>query len=306
MLSAYQKRGNHVIRRTGARLAMAILRRLSVEDRARAVDALLSTPVIADTPNGPISFLNHGRGSCKRALTILTKEPDSLQWIDAMRPGAVFWDIGANVGVLTLYAAARGDIDVWAFEPAAVNYYNLVANCELNRLENCVRCLQLGFSDTSEIADLHVSQLLSAYSFSFREQKDLKKPRERRKVYPSLQAVQLSTIDDFLARYDVPCPNYIKIDVPGLTPEILNGARHTLSRSSVEQIQVEAKEHGNGGRRIVDYLAEFGFTVVKRGMKRDGQVQGDLVFARESWAAQPRRSYDEALPNLAKEDAPSL
>jgi FkbM family methyltransferase len=74
-----------------------------------------------------------------------------------MVPGSVFWDIGANVGVLTLYAAMRGDLEVWAFEPAAVNYYNLVANCELNRLERRVRCLQLGFSDVSGIADLHVS-----------------------------------------------------------------------------------------------------------------------------------------------------
>jgi len=37
-----------------------------------------------------------------------------------MHPGSVFWDIGANVGVLTLYAATRGDLRVWAFEPAAV------------------------------------------------------------------------------------------------------------------------------------------------------------------------------------------
>ena len=58
-----------------------------------------------------------------------------MRWIDDMWPGSVFWDIGANVGVLTLYAAMRGDLDVWAFEPAAVNYYNLVANCELNRVQ---------------------------------------------------------------------------------------------------------------------------------------------------------------------------
>ena len=65
-------------------------------------------------------------------------------------PGSVFWDIGANIGVLTLYAAMRGDLKVWAFEPAAVNYYNLVANCELNGLERRVRCLQLGFTTRRE------------------------------------------------------------------------------------------------------------------------------------------------------------
>jgi len=119
---------------------LSLLRRLPAENRADAVDILLKKPITVATPHGKIRFLNHGRRSCWRARTTLTKEPDSIAWIDAMEPGSVFWDIGANVGVLTLYAATRGDLDVWAFEPAAVKYYNLVANCELNRLEKRVRC----------------------------------------------------------------------------------------------------------------------------------------------------------------------
>jgi FkbM family methyltransferase len=108
--------------------------------------------------------------------------------------------------VLTLYAAMRGDLKVWAFEPAAVNYYNLVA-CELNGLERRVRCLRLGFSDTSGIMDLHVLQLMSARSFTFKESKKLDPKRES---FPSIQAVQVCTIDEFIARYGAPCPNYIK------------------------------------------------------------------------------------------------
>ncbi len=116
--------------------ALSVLKLLPAGQRADAADTLLSEPVVVDTPHGKIRFLNHSRGSFKRARTILTKEPNSITWIDRMEPGSVFFDIGANVGVLTLYAATRGDIEVWAYEPAAVNYYNLVANCELNHLEN--------------------------------------------------------------------------------------------------------------------------------------------------------------------------
>lgn len=207
----------------------------------------------------------------------MSKEPDSLKWIDAMVPGSVFWDIGANVGVLTLYAATRGDLKVWAFEPAAVNYYNLVANCELNGLERRVRCLQLGFSDTSGIADLHVSQLMSARSFTFKESKKLD---PRRKSFPSTQAVQFCTVDEFIARYNAPHPNYIKIDVPGLTQEIFAGAQQTLAHPALRQIQVEAREH-KGGRRIAELLAPLGFKLIGRGMRCDGQLQRDLAFARD-------------------------
>ena len=261
--------------------ALSFLRLLPAGQRADAVDALLSKPVVVDTPHGKIRFLNHSRRSFGRARTILTKEPDSMAWIDAMQPGSVFWDIGANVGVLTLYAAMRGDIEVWAFEPAAVNYYNLVANCELNRLEKRVRCLQLGFSDRSGIEDLHVSQFLSAYSFTFRESKKLD---PKRRTFPSFQAVQVFTIDDFVARYGVPCPNYVKIDVPGLTHEIFAGARHTFAHPALREIQVEAREH-KGGRIIAQGLAPLGFRIRKRGMRLEGQLQRDLVFARDGSGA---------------------
>lgn len=111
------------------------------------------------------------------------------------------------------------------------------------------------FHDTSGIMDLHVSQLMSARSFTFKESKKLDPKRES---FPSIQAVQVCTIDEFIARYGAPCPNYIKIDVPGLTQEIFAGATQTLANPALRQIQVEAREH-KGGRRIAELLAPAGF-----------------------------------------------
>jgi FkbM family methyltransferase len=267
-----------LVLRPDPRRLYSLLKCLPMEQRADVVDLLLSDPVVIDTPHGKIRFLNHGRESYRRAITMLIKEPGSIEWIDAMQPGSVFWDIGANVGVLTLYAAMRGDLEVWAFEPAAVNYYNLVANCELNHLEKRVRCLQLGFGDTLGIADLHVSQLMPAHSFYFKTSLKIK---PNRKVYPSRQAVQVCSIDDFIARYGSPCPNYIKIDVPGLTEEIFRGAKHTLGQRALKEIQVEASEHGAGGRRIAELLAPVGFKITSRGMRPKKNLQRDLVFTRD-------------------------
>lgn len=42
-----------------------------------------------------------------------------------------------------------------------------------------MRCMQLGFSDTEGIADLHVSQFSSAHSFTFREST---KPKANSKI----------------------------------------------------------------------------------------------------------------------------
>jgi len=282
---------------------LSLLKWLPEEQRADGVDVLLGKPIVVDTPHGKIRFLNHSRVSCWRARTIMTKEPDSMRWIDAMVPGSVFWDIGANVGVLTLYAATRGDLQVCAFEPAAVNYYNLVANCELNRVEKRVRCFQLGFSDTFEIADLHVSQLMSAHSFTFKESKKL--DGGGRRTFPSIQAVPIFTIDDFIARHRMPCPNYIKIDVPGFTNRIFAGAKQTLAQPELKQIQVEAREH-NGGRDISALLSPLGFKLVGRGMRCGGQFQRDLVFARESAFASPNYGSDAGSFKLLQSSAPGI
>jgi len=87
-----------------------LLKWLPAEQRADLIDLLLSEPAVVDTPHGKIRFLNHSGAGYWRARAIMTKEPGSLEWIDSMVPGSVFWDIGANIGVLTLYAAMRGDL----------------------------------------------------------------------------------------------------------------------------------------------------------------------------------------------------
>ena len=54
-----------------------------------------------------------------RAAWLQGKEPETLAWIDSFAPGEVFYDIGANIGVFSVYAALHRNCDVYAFEPEA-------------------------------------------------------------------------------------------------------------------------------------------------------------------------------------------
>lgn len=70
----------------------------------------------------PVFFQAHGITfycpdilSMWRADTLLTKEPETLQWIDKMRPGETIADIGASTGIYSLYASLKG-LHVYAFE----------------------------------------------------------------------------------------------------------------------------------------------------------------------------------------------
>jgi FkbM family methyltransferase len=229
---------------------------------------LLERTAAVDTPRGRLSLMALGRTSAGRAATLLTKQPATIAWIDRFQPDSVFWDVGANVGVYTLYAAQRGDTQVVAFEPAAVNYFMLAANCEVNQFGDRVRCLLAGLGRERAIADLAVSQFAAAASFGFGGKKA--------QVFSGRQAAVILSIDQLVEEFGLPCPNYIKIDVPGLTDDIIAGGARTLRRRDVREVHVEARETSAGGRRIVEALGSSGLTVA------DSSLHGsaDLTFAR--------------------------
>jgi len=233
------------------------LRRLdSLRGRTQGalVQTLLDELLTVDTPKGAVSFVTMGKTAAGRMATILTKQPGTIAWIDNFVPNSVFWDVGANVGVFTLYAGLRRDTRIVAIEPAAVNYFTLAANCEANGLGDVADCLLVGLGRTRQLGRLDVSQFSGAQSFKFTD-------GER---HPGRQAALVLPLDTLIEDFDLPCPNYIKIDVPAMTEAIIEGGARTWQRPEVRSIHVEASDESSTGRRILASLAQYGFTVVSR------------------------------------------
>jgi FkbM family methyltransferase len=253
-------------------LLMYRLQNLPAASRAR-LQATFASRFVAETltietPRGPIAFVLLGKETGVRALSALTHQPATVEWIDSFQPNGVFWDVGANIGVYTLYAGLRRDTKIVAFEPAAVNYFLLSANVEANKLESLVDCLLVGLSDTRAIAHLEVSQFEPARSFSFLG--------KAHRPYPGKQAALLASMDSLVDDYGLACPNYIKIDVPGLLEAILAGGAHLLRRPEVREIHLECSVEKPGGQQIIDTLTGYGFAMAAR----DTHGGTDLTFAR--------------------------
>jgi len=87
------------------------MRRLLGEHRNAAILAhvveSLSPAITVDTPLGALKMHCPGELPVFRANTLLTKEPETIAWIDTFEPGETLWDIGANVGVYSLYAGLK-------------------------------------------------------------------------------------------------------------------------------------------------------------------------------------------------------
>ena len=236
------------------------LQNLPGDSRARLqglfTQALMDETLAVETPLGPLSFVLLGRLAAGRTTHLLTKQPGTIEWINAFRPNSVFWDVGANIGTFALYAALRPDMRVVAFEPAAVNYFLLSANCEANKLDSRMDCLLVGLGSESAVAQLEVSQFAPAQSFSFRG-----KPE---RPYPGRQAALVLTMDQLIEDYGLACPNYIKVDVPGLTEAVITGGMRMLRRQDVRELHIESREQSQTGQRIAEILQRIGFVAATR------------------------------------------
>jgi FkbM family methyltransferase len=194
-------------------------------------------PVVRQTtPHGELSFFCPGELPVQRAQALLTKEPDTIAWIDAFAEQDVLWDIGANVGVFSLYAALR-NYRVLAFEPSPANYYLLNKNIELNKMDALVSALCLAFNDTSRLDAFYFqSTQIGGALNSFGEARDW-----QGQSYDAVfqQAMLGFRVDDFIQQYEPLFPQHIKIDVDGNEHKIIVGAQQTLKDPRLKSVLIE-------------------------------------------------------------------
>jgi hypothetical protein len=82
-----------------------------------------------------------------RAKTFVSKEPETLDWIDQLPKCCTLWDVGANVGLYSIYAAKKRECQVVAFEPSVFNLELLARNLFLNSLQERVSLVPLALSN---------------------------------------------------------------------------------------------------------------------------------------------------------------
>ena len=93
-----------------------------------------------------------------RVSSIYLKETGTVEMIrQELREGDVFCDIGANIGLYSLMAAARvGDSgQVYSFEPLAANFASLVENIRRNGFAGRMTPFSLALTDVPGVFPFH-------------------------------------------------------------------------------------------------------------------------------------------------------
>jgi FkbM family methyltransferase len=196
-----------------------------------------------------------------RMDTFATKEPETLDWIDAhVRDGDVVFDVGGNVGIYALYAALRHPrATVVVFEPEYANLHLLRDNIMANGLESRVQVYPLSVSDRTGLSRLHVQDLTPGAAMHTESSAALRTTETGADVVWA-EGTWAMTLDDFCAQSSL-WPNAIKIDVDGGEGRVLAGAATALARPALRSLIVEGGEAGLPADAR-DQLRAFGFSQV--------------------------------------------
>lgn len=173
-----------------------------------------------------------------RATTFSEKEPETLEWIDNMETGSIIWDIGANVGIYSIYAAKAINATVYAFEPSIFNLELLGRNITNNKVVENVFIVPIALSDKNGFNLMrHTNTDWGGALSSFGAQTD-----QDGKKFSAINKYKTLGLkpDDLMDQEIFRQPDHIKLDVDGIEHLILAGSQKVLS--NVKSILVEIND----------------------------------------------------------------
>lgn len=198
-----------------------------------------------------------------RIKSLFVKEPTTIAWLNKFRRGCKFVDIGANIGLYSLYASQVMGAKVSSFEVSPANLYRLILNVNLNGAQDRVDVFGVGLGKTATILPLKLNGLgvgFANHSFPAAE-KDADAPFDNRlSDAKDLVHLQAHSLDWLISEGQVSLPNHIKIDVDGIESDILDGMSNTLALPSLETVLVEIDFSIDRSLQIVQLMVDKGWS----------------------------------------------
>ncbi|MBG44366.1 MAG: hypothetical protein CL530_10405 [Aequorivita sp.] len=181
--------------------------------------------------------------------------------------GDIVFDIGANVGIFSLYASIIKGTKVYAFEPHPTNFKVLSNNVSQNKITN-IECFEFAVGIDNEDRILIEGNIAGGHKLS----------NEKEFVYSegslNVKSVTLSRMTEKL---DIDTIDFVKLDCEGAEGEIIK----SLGQDGLKKIKKMAIEfHDNHSilshEEIIEELENSGF---KTFIKWDGKSYFGYIYA---------------------------
>lgn len=194
--------------------------------------------------------------------------------LDHIERGAVFLDVGANIGYFSLLAAVTAKSEVVAFEPQPEIADLLSRSAEYNRVAGLVRVERLALSDAAS-----TMRMTSCPGNTGHAQLACLGD-ERAQPYP----VPVVALDEWLSQNPVGRVSVCKIDAEGAELNILRGMPRLLERDGpalvIEAIDDFLGQFGASEGTVRELLQAHGYRDVSRRYTSKGDCNRYFVKAR--------------------------
>jgi len=233
---------------------------------------------ISDT-EGSISHRDFGPDSRSVAKGSLLKEPSTIIWLNSFIKNKSLLDIGASVGVFSLYAAKIMEAEVVALEPNAPAFSLLCLNINDNNLGKKITPYPLAASSTEGFSSLFMTGLKAdAGGSSFEQPIDA-----RGELYEPdfIQGTYSICLDSLLNKHS--SFDYVKIDTDGNEIKVLKGMSKILSSTNLKSMLIELNENSEEYAKIISLIQSYGFVLDEEitkmsyiSLKRGGRIYNHI------------------------------
>ena len=185
-----------------------------------------------------------------RAITFASKEPETLAWIDTFENSSVFWDVGANIGLYSIYAAQKKSCKVVAIEPSIFNLEILAKNIALNKAERLVTIFPIALTNQNSqglfsMSSDEVGGALSTFG------KEYGYDGKKLDFKFQFQGIGMR-MDNAVDLWGLDQPDYLKVDVDGIEHLVLEGFGEKLKK--VKSLLIEVNKDFKEQAAAIEHL----------------------------------------------------
>lgn len=208
-----------------------------------------------------VKFYITNEMTAARAFLFGKKEKEVYDFIDKyLKEKHIFFDVGANVGVFSIYAGLYKNSKCFAFEPEYSNLFLLKKNIILNKLEDKISIFPCSISNKNDFSTLHLSSKEDGSALHSTSKENIIFTDENSRVVMKIGTVN-SSIDHFVNLTRI-YPDMLKIDTDGAEFMILKGAKKTLQ--TLKYLAIEMPALSKQKENCLDLLKKSKFKLLRK------------------------------------------
>ncbi len=173
-----------------------------------------------------------------------------------LNDGDVIVDIGANVGIVSIYLAKRfPNVKILSYEAHPHTYSNFLKNIEANNVKNIIPHNLAVYSKDNETLDITLDVINTGSSSCFKN--------DEGQITETIPTISLDTI---ITNNNISSIRYLKIDCEGAEFDILEGSK-LIHEIEVQDIGIEIhsfmKSHGKDVESLTELVKKISIKTPK-------------------------------------------